>query len=329
MSNPLEKAARPISANNHAHSFLRTRQLAPSVGLFLMVLVFSVLSENFFSFGNFINLLLDSSVLLIIAIASTAVILTGAIDLSVGSTLALCAYVGAMLSVHFDSTTPLILMPMIGLGCGLINGLLVAYGRLPSFLVTLGTYFVFDGLADYFAGGQPVTIPYGGVADLFTGFLARVPIVTIWASVVLVVAIGVLKYTKWGRYIYAVGGNEKTAKLVGVPVKPVKVYAFATAGFLSGLAGILQIVKIQSASPGMGQPFLLPSIAAVVMGGTPLSGGIGGPLQSLLGVLVIAILTNGMIMTAVNPFLQNVTEGVVVIVAVALTMNRRSAHIVK
>jgi ribose transport system permease protein/putative xylitol transport system permease protein len=308
---------------------LQPRRLAPVAGLVVIVAVFSFFSSQFLTVGNLDNVLLDSSVLLIISLAATVVILTGSIDLSVGSTLAMCAYMGAMLSSRADDNWPLLVVPLVGIVCGAVNGALVAFARLPSFLVTLGTYFVYDGLANYFAGGQPVSIPFGGVADWFAGFVFGFPIVTLWALLTLALATAGFRYTRLGRYIYAVGGNEKTARLTGVPVDRVKFYSFCLSGLLAGLAGLLQITKIESASPGMGQLFLLPSIAAVVMGGTPLSGGVGGPMQSLLGVLVIGILTNGMILTAVNPFLQNVVEGVVVVVAVAVTMNRQKSTVVK
>jgi ribose transport system permease protein len=303
--------------------------LTPLLGLAVMIIIFSLISEEFLTWENMVNVLLDSSVLLVLALASTTVILMGSIDLSVGSTLALCAYVGAIMAQQSGSNAPLVLVPLVGLCCGLINGLLVALLRLPSFLVTLGSYFVYDGMADYFAGGQPVTIMNGGASNWFAGDIAGFPAVTIWAVLALVLAVLGFRYLRFGRYIYAIGGNEKTARLSGVPVKRVKIYAFAVAGILAGLAGLLEITKVQSASPEMGQMFLLPAIAAVVMGGTPLSGGVGSPLRSLLGVLVIAILTNGMILTAVNPYLQNVIEGAVVVAAVAMTMDRRKSAIVK
>ena len=316
-----------VTGNISPTSAMRT--MVPVFGLVVMVVFFSIVSEPFLSWANAKNILLDSSVLLVLALAGTTVILTGGIDLSVGSTLALCAYAGAMMSAHYGNNVPLLVVPLIGILCGFINGMLVAWARLPSFLVTLGTYFVYNGLANYAAGGRPITIPFGGVARWFSGFVGGFPVVTMWAVLMLALAAVAFRYTRYGRYIYAVGGNERTAKLTGIPVARVKLFAFTAAGLLAGLAAVLQITKIQSASPGMGEMFLMPAIAAVVMGGTPLTGGVGGPFRTLLGVLVIGILTNGMIMLAINPYLQNVILGIVVIAAVALTMDRSKSVIVK
>jgi len=303
--------------------------LAPVLALVVMIIGFTIMSAQFLTVGNAKNIMLDSSVLLVLALASTTIILMGSIDLSIGSTLAFCAFVGALVSRDVTSNYPLLLLPVIGLACGLVNGLGVAFLRLPSFLMTLGTFFIYNGLANYFANGQPVLLAPGAPLNWFSGDLAGFPIIAIWALGVLLVVFLVMRYTRFGRYIFAIGGNEKTARLSGVSVQRVKVYAFSLAGALAGLAALLQLAKLQSASPDMGAPFMLPAIAAVVMGGTPLTGGVGGPIRSLLGVLVIAILANGMVLGAVNPHLQNVIQGLVVIAAVAVTMNRRRSEVVK
>ena len=189
--------------------------------------------------------------------------------------------------------------------------------------------YAFDGLSKYISGGRPVSLKPGGVGDIFTGSIGGFPVVVLWAALVLVVSILVARYTRLGRYLYAIGGNEKTTRLSGVPVTRYKVYAFMISGLLAGFAGLLQLARARSASPDMGAEFLLPAIAAVVMGGTPLSGGVGGPARTVIGVLIIAILGNGMIIAAVNPYLQSVIQGLVVIAAVALTMDRKKMTLVK
>jgi ribose transport system permease protein/putative xylitol transport system permease protein len=294
-----------------------------------MIIGFTIMSPEFLTVGNALNILLDSSVLMILALASTIIILMGSIDLSIGSTLALCAFSGALLAQQTGDNNVLLLVPVVGLVCGLLNGLGIAFLRLPSFLVTLGSYFVYNGLANYFSGGQPVTLPSGGPLAWFSGTVGGFPVIALWAIVVLAIVYLVFRYTKGGRYVYAIGGNEKTARLAGAPVRRVKVWAFAAAGTLAGLAALLQLAKLQSASPEMGAPYMLPAIAAVVMGGTPLTGGIGGALRTVVGVLVIAILSNGMVLGAINPHLQNVIQGLVVVAAVAVTMDRRRADVVK
>jgi len=303
--------------------------VAPIVVLVALIIAFTIMDPRFFQVDNFVNILRQSSVLLVLAIASTVVIMMGSIDLSVGSTLSLTAFAGALLVRDTGSSATLLLLPVVGLVCGLFNGVLVAHARLPSFLVTLGTLYAFDGLSKYISGGRPVPLKPGGVGDAFTGSVIGFPVVVLWAVLVLILSVLVARYTRFGRYMFAIGGNEKTTRLSGVPVTKYKVYAFMIAGLLAGLAGLLQLARARSASPDMGEAFLLPAIAAVVMGGTPLSGGIGGPARTVIGVLIIAILGNGMIIAAVDPFLQSVVQGLVVIAAVALTMDRRKMQLVK
>lgn len=303
--------------------------VAPLVVLIGLIVAFTIMDPRFFQLDNFLNILRQSSVLLVLAMASTVVILMGSIDLSVGSVVSLTAFAGALLARDTGSSAILIVLPIIGLMCGLFNGALVALARLPSFLVTLGSLYAFDGLSKFIAGGRPVSLKPGGLGDIFTGSIGGFPVVVLWAAVILLIAVLVARYTRFGRYLYAVGGNEKTTRLSGVQVTRYKVYAFMIAGLLAGFAGLLQLARARSASPDMGAEFLLPAIAAVVMGGTPLSGGIGGPARTVIGVLIIAILGNGMIIAAVDPFLQSVVQGLVVIAAVALTMDRRKMLLVK
>jgi len=303
--------------------------VAPVTALIVLIIAFTIMDPRFLQPENFLNILRQSSVLLVLAMASTAVILMGSIDLSVGSVLTFTAFVGALAGMNTGSTLWLLLLPLTGMVCGLINGALVAYGRLPSFLVTLGTLFVFDGLSKYIAGGRPVPLAPGGVVSAFSGDFLGIPVVALWAILILLISVAVARWTRFGRYLFALGGNEKTSRLSGVPVDRYKMYAFMVAGSLAGFAGLLQLARSSSASPDMGANFLLPAIAAVVMGGTPLSGGIGGPLRTVIGVLIIAILGNGMIIASVDPFLQNVVQGFVVIAAVALTMDRQKMTLVK
>jgi ribose transport system permease protein len=317
--------------DNTSLAFIRRHWslIAPVGALLALIIAFSIADPRFLQVENGLNVLRQSSVLLVLALASTLIIMMGSIDLSIGSILTLTAFSGALLVQNTGTSAVLLLLPLIGLLCGLFNGVLVAYGRLPSFLVTLGTLYAFNGLANYMAGGRPIGLPGGGVVRFFTGSVGGFPVIALWAILVLVITVLLARYTRLGRYLYAIGGNEKTTRLSGVPVTRYKVYAFMVAGLLAGIAGLLQLARANSASPDMGEAFLLPAIAAVVIGGTPLSGGIGGPLRTITGVLIIAILTNGMVIAAVNPFLQEMIQGLVVIIAVALTIDRSKMSLVK
>ena len=302
---------------------------APFVVLMLLIVGFSIGSPIFFTPDNLLNIMQSSAVLLVLALGTTVVMLTGSIDLSIGSVLTLSAYVAAIAAQSAGTTAAVLLAPLVGLVCGALNGALISYARLPSFLVTLGGYFAFDGLAGYLSDGQPLGLAYGGVAESFGGSVGGIPVISLWAIGLLVLVVIAARYTRFGRYIYAVGGNERTARLTGIPVRRIKLYVFLLSGVLAGAAALLQLVRTASASPGMGEPFLLLAIGAVVMGGTSLSGGSGGPVHSITGVLVIAILANGMVLANVNPYAQNVIIGVVVVAAVALTMKRTRDSVVK
>jgi len=302
----------------------------PVIVLAVLIVTFTILSSSFLTADNAVNILRQSSVLMVLALAGTFVILMGSIDLSVGSTVTLAGCIGALL-VRDSGEGWVLLVPIIGLLAGLVNGILFAYVGLPSFLVTLGTFFAFNGLALYLIDGTPVPVASDeGIGALFSGnVVGDIPAVAVWALAALLVCMFVAKYTRFGRFMYAIGGGEPVARLSGVPVRRYKLYAFVVAGLLASIGGIMLLFRVGAGTPDMGGPFLLPAIAAVVMGGTALTGGIGGPHRTFLGVLVLAILVNGMQVAEVHPFLQVVVQGVAVIVAVALTMDRTKLSLVK
>ncbi len=302
---------------------------APVAVLLALLAGFSLLSEHFLTLDNMLAIFRSSAVLMVIALGSMVVILIGGIDLSVGSVLTLSAFVGATLASAAGTTDYLLVLPVVGLLCGAVNGAVVAYGRMPSFLVTLGGLFAYNGLANYMSDGQPISLPLLGAGDWFAGSVVGVSVIGLWAVGVMVFSILWLRFTRLGRHIYALGGNERTARLVGVPVERVKLQAFMISGLFAGFAGLMLAMRTSSASPRMGDSLLLPAIAAVVMGGIPLSGGRGGPLNVTLGVVVIAILSNGMVLAALNPHVQQIVMGTVVVLAVAITLDRGKDDVVK
>lgn len=323
-------AIRPaIAAHVRLRGLASMRTTGPLLTLIVLIITFTILNENFLTTDNGLNILRQSTILLVAALAGTFIILMGSIDISVGSVMSLVGMTGAMLMRDHGQWAVLIVL-LFGLACGVLNGILFAYARLPSFLVTLGTLFLLQGLTKQVSGGVPVGVASEStIGRIFAGQVGNFPVTAFWALGLTAVAIFVATRMKFGRYMYAIGGGESVAKLSGVPVQRYKFYAFIVAGGLAGFAGLLLMFRLQGADPGMGSSFLLPAIAAVVVGGTPLTGGIGGPTRTLLGVLIIAILSNGMDLAAVDPFIEEIIFGGVVILAVAMTMDRKQVSVIK
>jgi ribose transport system permease protein/putative xylitol transport system permease protein len=301
----------------------------PWIALIVMIIVFSLLNPRFFSIGNATNILQQASVLLVLSIGGTFVVLMGSIDLSVGSLVSL-AGIAAAIAIRDVGEPAVLLVPVLTMLCGAVTGVLSAYARLPSFLTTLGMLYAINGMTLYITQGAAVGVAPGiALQTIFNGNIFGVPTIALWAIAIALVAVFVATRTRFGRYLYAIGGGETVAQLCGVPVARYKFYAFVVSGLLAGIAGILLMLRISGSDPTMGAPLLLPAIAAIVMGGTPLSGGVGGPHRTILGVLIITILQNGMNLANVNPFIQDVVLGAGVIVAVAVNMDRRRLFFVK
>jgi ribose/xylose/arabinose/galactoside ABC-type transport system permease subunit len=253
----------------------------------------------------------------------------GSIDLSIGSTVSMVGMLAALLIRDYGQWTVLA-APLAGAAIGAINGWLAAYARLPSFLTTLGMLFAVNGMTLYLSQGTAISVqPDLQIQSVFNGLLFGIPTIALWALAAWAIAVFAARRTRFGRYVYAIGGGETVARLCGVPVARFKLYAFVVCGLLAGFASILLMLRVSGSDPTMGTPLLLPAIAAVVMGGTPLTGGVGGPHRTLLGVLVITILQNGMNLADVNPFLQDVVLGAGVIIAVAINMDRKGVMLVK
>jgi ribose/xylose/arabinose/galactoside ABC-type transport system permease subunit len=301
----------------------------PLIALVVVVAYFSLRRSDFLTGSNIIVMMEQASILMVIAMGATLVIVAGSIDLSVGAIAALVGVLAAELAQHGHTWAvwPLVL---VGALCGIVNGVLAAYVKLPSFLVTLGTMFIFDGIAAKISGGYQVSLLDQPLSDAVnaTG-LGSIPNGVWWAVIAMVITIGLAYRTVWGRRVYAVGGNERVAKLAGQPVERTKVWIFGYSGLLAGVAGLMLTASNGGSSPQMGDPFLLNSIAAIVMGGTSLTGGLGGPARTVLGVATIEVLTNGLVLTGVDPFVQNIALGAVIIGAVIVTMRRSEMTVVK
>ncbi|MCX5479600.1 ABC transporter permease [Kaistia geumhonensis] len=304
--------------------------LYPLLVILALVAFFAVQNPYFATFDNAMNIGRQSSVLLLVALAGTMVIMIGSIDLSVGSIVTLSGIVTALAIDPFGPGIAIAAGVGAGIAVGLINGLTLIALKVPSFLVTLGMLSVLSGIANMICGGSSIMFMDQGLttfvnSELVPGLPNIILIALLTAALLSFVAFK----TVLGRYLYAIGGGEVVAANTGVPVNRYKVYAFMLSGGLCGLAGVLLTAQVGAGTPAAGANMLLDSIAAIVMGGTALSGGIGGPQRTILGVLVIAILSNGMDVTEVSSFTQEIVKGLVIILAVASTIDRKKYLFIK
>ena len=300
--------------------------------LAVLIAVFTISSDAFLTLGNFSNIFRQSAVLLIVAMGATFIIVQGSIDLSVASIVTFAGICAALLVR--DANFGLWAIPMVmvlGAAAGAFNGVVFAYGKVPSFLVTLGTLSIINGLGLMLCEGKAIMIPFDSNYRLTTSgtLVGPVPNMILWSIVVCVIMLLVGRYTRFGRYMYAIGGGERVARLSGVPVNRFKVYAFMLSGLLSGLAGSLMAARLGSGVSDLGEGLLLDSIAAVVIGGTALTGGVGGPHRTIVGVLIVAVLGNGLNILGVQSFYQDIIKGSIVILAVFLTIDRSKIQIMK
>lgn len=292
--------------------------------LVALVVVFSALSPHFLSQGNITNVLIQSSTNAIIAAGMTFVILSANIDLSVGSVLALSSVIGT--SFIADGGSIFIgvgIMLLGGMIAGGINGFTVSYLGFPAFIVTLATMWLFRGLAYVFTNGQAVTGLPKDFRVLATGKIAGIPYIVLVMIAVYAICYFVLAKTTFGRQVYAVGDNKEAARLSGVNVKRVVAAVFVICGLLAALGGVVLSSRLFSGQPIAGITFELSAIAAVVIGGTSLSGGKGGILGTLVGAIFIATLINGLVLLNTSSFWQQVIMGLVVLIAVGIDQYRK------
>ena len=304
--------------------------LLPLVSIVALVIYFTAVNPLFFSASNALNIGRQSSVLLLVSLAETVVILIGSIDLSVGALVTLTGILTALTVDTLGAFGGGLVGVAAGAFVGLANGLLVTMLRVPSFLVTLGMLSILSGVTNQISQGQSILF----ANTLLPSLVNNAPVLgvpnVIWFGLGATAILTIVAFkTKLGRYLYALGGGEVVAAHAGVPVTLYKVLAFVLSGAVCGFSGVMLTGQVGAGTPTAGSGLLLNSIAAVVMGGTALSGGIGGPHRTLLGVLVIAILTNGMDVTEVNSFTQDIVKGAVIILAVSLTIDRSKYSFIK
>ncbi|NFN64121.1 ribose ABC transporter permease [Clostridium botulinum] len=294
------------------------------IGLVLLCMIITFVTPSFLTISNITNVFTQVSTNAIIAVGMTFVILTGGIDLSVGSTLAIS---GALAASIIKSTgnvfLAVIVAALVGIAVGFVNGMLISKGKLQAFIVTLATMTIFRGLTLVFTNGTPISKLPETFVKIGNGKIGFMPIPVIITIVIAIVAIYLLNKTRFGRYLYALGGNEDSARLSGINTDKIKTLAYVISGFASAIAGVIITSRIASASPNAGTGFELDAIAAVVIGGTSLAGGEGKISGTIIGALIIGILNNGLNLMNVSPFYQSIVRGLVILMAVLLDKKSR------
>jgi ribose transport system permease protein len=316
-----------LSFITHNSSFKNIRSL---IALFLLCVVISLLSDKFLTVNNGWNVLRQISVNIIISVGMTLVVLTAGIDLSVGSVLALSGAITAGFIKHGISIPSLNLFIgftllgailgglIIGSILGYFSGFTITRFKIPPFVATLAMLTIARGFTMLYTEGFPISELGENFAFLGTGWFLGIP-VPVWVSVlVIILAIVMTQKTRLGRYIYAIGGNEKAALLSGININQVKILVYTVAGMLAAVGGILVTSRLDSAQPNAGISYELDAIAAVVIGGTSLSGGKGTIMGTVLGAVIIGVLNNGLVLLDVSPFWQQVVKGMVILLAVII-----------
>jgi ribose/xylose/arabinose/galactoside ABC-type transport system permease subunit len=295
------------------------RRLGTLAGLFGLCLLLWILTPHFLTVSNLLNVLEQTSINAVVAVGMTFVILSAGIDLSVGSVLALSGVVMATL-LHQGVAPPYAVAGGLatGFGFGALNGIAIAWGRLPPFIATLGMMSIARGFALLFTEGRPVSGFEPGFRSLATSRLLGVPAPVVITAAVYLAARVVLSSTRFGRYVYAMGGNEEATRLSGVNVRLHKTLVYGVSGLTSAVAAVLLTARLNSAQPIAGIMYELDAIAAVVIGGTSLAGGEGGVGGTLIGALIMGVLRNGLNLLGVSSFLQQVVIGLVIVFAVLL-----------
>lgn len=300
---------------------INTREFLKKFGIYLGFLIifilFSVLSPYFFAQRNILNIIVQSAIIAIIAIGETIVILTGGIDLSVGSIVAFVSIItGMTLVAGWPIPLAIIFSIMVGVMIGLINGTIISFGKVPAFIMTLGMMSIAKGASLAANAGRPVSGLPISFQNIATTRILGIPIFVIYCIIAFTIMYIVLNKIKLGRYIYAIGGNKSAARLSGIKVKKVNTIAYVFSGLFAGIGGVLLTARLNYATPLSGEGYELDVIAATVIGGTALSGGSGNILGTLVGALMLGTLRNGLTLLNVSSFYQKIIIGTVIIAAV-------------
>lgn len=307
----------------------RARQVVPQAGLMLGLVVLCVLltllSANFLTTSNILNVILQASVFAILAFGMTFVILTAGIDLSVGSVLALSGAVMASMTTSYGPVAGIVIGLVVGALIGTVNGLFVTVAKVAPFITTLAMLAIARGLTYVYTQGAPIRVRSSGFNVFGQGLAAIVPVPVILMFIIFFVCLLVLTQTRFGRYVYAIGSNPEVTRLSGIPINRYVVLVYAISGLCAAIGGLILTGRLASADPNNGTGYELQAIAAVVVGGTSLFGGRGGVFGTLLGALIIAVVSNGLVLLNVNAFWQQVVSGAIILLAVLTDSVRRKS----
>jgi ribose transport system permease protein len=292
------------------------RDYGSLLGLLLIGAVLSLLSDRFLTASNLINVARQVSINAIVAAGMTIVIITGGIDLSVGSTIALAGCAALLVARPAGDVVGMLAGIVVAAGVGLLNGALIAWGRVPPFITTLATMTVVRGAALVLTNGEPIVKTAGPYLWLGQAVIGPIPVPILLMIVTLLAAHWFLSRTRWGTYVYAVGGNAEAARLAGISLAGIQILVYVLGGVMAGLAGLVLAARLSSAQPNTGVGFELDAIAAVVLGGTSLMGGEGTIWGTVVGAFIIGVLNNGFNLMNVSPFYQLIAKGGVIVLAV-------------
>jgi ribose transport system permease protein len=333
---PVDVPPAPVVAGGPRASIFKrvniVRDVLPIAALLALVVYFSVRAEAFLSAANLTLISGQAGILLLASLGATLVIIAGSVDLSVGSIALLTgAVLASLINAGIGSPAVVLLIAVaVGAAIGLLNGVVFAYGRVPSFIATLGTLSLFAGIGLTILQGSTINFTDQGIRDLAIGqLIPNVQNAALIAIVAFLVVWFFAKRTRFGLYVYAVGGNERVVELAGVNTRRLKVLILIVSGITAGLAGLLLTAQLGAAGPTTGSTILLDSVAAIVIGGTALSGGVGGVGRTVLGVLILTVLSNGLNQIGAADYTQTIIKGLVIIVAAVFTMASQRKLIVK
>lgn len=301
------------------------QNLGTLIALIILILFVSIMNPTFLQPTNLLNLLRQLIINGFIALGMTFVILTGGIDLSVGSTLAITSAVFAgLLQSGMNTLVAIVIAIILGLFLGLVNGLLITKGKLAPFIVTLATMTIYRGFTLVYTEGRPIAGPKDNFFFQFLGkgvFLG-IPFPVILFAIVFLILWVILNKTPFGRKVYAVGGNYKASYISGINTDKVMIWVYVISALMAVLSGLVLTSRLNSAQPTAGTAYEMDAIAAVVLGGTSMSGGAGSLTGTLLGILILGVLNNGLNLLGVSSFYQQIVKGIVILVAVLIDRKR-------